>query len=109
MTRTRKVKGFYNFKGCTAKKLNGSRREVWNGSACKTPYGLTRNDLHYNKNGRIVSKKKHILAKKENRLVKHGYHTKKGEFGFVYKKPKHSPKHHSKSHKKKHSKSHKKK
>jgi hypothetical protein len=36
-----------------------------------------------NKNGRIVSRKKHVTAKKEKRLVKAGYGTKKGKFGFV--------------------------
>jgi hypothetical protein len=36
-----------------------------------------------NKAGRIVSRKKHHSAKKDNRLVKAGYKTKKGTFGFV--------------------------
>jgi hypothetical protein len=36
-----------------------------------------------NKSGRIVSRKKHFSAKRENRLVKAGYKTKKGHFGFV--------------------------
>ena len=36
-----------------------------------------------NKNGRIVSKAKHATAKRERRLVKAGYGTKKGKFGFV--------------------------
>jgi len=36
-----------------------------------------------NKNGRIVSKKKHFTAKKEKRLVKAGYTAKKGKFGYV--------------------------
>ena len=35
------------------------------------------------KNGRIVSKSKHSSAKRDNRLVKNGYGTKKGKFGFV--------------------------
>ena len=38
-----------------------------------------------NKNGRIVSVKKHNTAKKEKRLEQHGYFTKKGEFGYVKK------------------------
>jgi hypothetical protein len=33
--------------------------------------------------GRIVSKAKHATAKKEMRLLKHGYGTQKGKFGFV--------------------------
>ena len=36
-----------------------------------------------NKSGRIVSKEKHATAKKEMRLVKAGYGSKKGKFGFV--------------------------
>jgi hypothetical protein len=36
-----------------------------------------------NKHRRIVSKKKHATAKKEKRLIKAGYGTKKGKFGFV--------------------------
>jgi hypothetical protein len=61
----------------------GSRAQVWHRTAKKTSGGLTRNDLMMNKAGRIVSKAKHNTAKKENRLVKHGYGTKKGKFGFV--------------------------
>ncbi len=36
-----------------------------------------------NKSGRIVSKSKFHTAKKEMRLLKAGYGTKKGKFGFV--------------------------
>ena len=36
-----------------------------------------------NKNGRIVSKSKHFSAKKDNRLVKSGYGSCKGKFGYV--------------------------
>ena len=36
-----------------------------------------------NKNGRIVSRKKHETAKKEKRLEKYGYFAKKGKFGYV--------------------------
>ena len=61
----------------------GSRRQVWNGTAKKTPGGLLKSDLMMNKHGRIVSKAKHNTAKKENRLIKAGYGTKKGVFGFV--------------------------
>ena len=35
------------------------------------------------KRGRIVSRRKHLSAKKTNRLVKAGYGTKKGHFGAV--------------------------
>jgi hypothetical protein len=36
-----------------------------------------------NKAGRIVSKAKHMSAKKDKRLVKAGFLTKKGHFGFI--------------------------
>ena len=65
------------------KSIIGSRAEVWHGSAKKTSGGLTKAQLMKNKSGRIVSKKKHFSAKKDNRLVKAGYKTKKGQFGFV--------------------------
>ena len=61
----------------------GSRRQVWNGNAKKTSGGLLKSDLMMNKHGRIVSRAKHATAKKDNRLVKAGYGTKKGMFGFV--------------------------
>ena len=41
-----------------------------------------------NKHGRIVSVSKHNTAKREKRLVKAGYLTKKGKFGFIKKTPK---------------------
>lgn len=61
----------------------GSRAQVWHGTAKRTPGGLTKRDLFMNKHGRIVSRRKHLSAKKEMRLVKHGYGAKKGKFGFV--------------------------
>jgi hypothetical protein len=61
----------------------GTRAQVWHGTARKTSGGLTKSDLMQNKAGRIVSRAKHNTAKKEMRLVKYGYGTKKGEFGFV--------------------------
>lgn len=61
----------------------GSRAEVFHGSAKHTSGGLTKGDLMKNKHGRIVSRKKHNTAKKDNRLVKAGYKTKKGHFGFI--------------------------
>ena len=63
--------------------LEGSRAQVWHGTALKTSGGLTKTNLHMNKHGRIVSKKKFETARKEKRLVKAGYGTKKGKFGFV--------------------------
>jgi hypothetical protein len=62
-------------------RARGSRAQVMNGNALKTPGGLTKGQLKYNKQGRIVSKKKSARAKRENRLVKAGYVTKKGVFG----------------------------
>jgi hypothetical protein len=40
-------------------------------------------DLVMNKHGRVVSAKKHKTAKREKRLLKHGYTAKKGKFGAV--------------------------
>ena len=62
-------------------KARGTRAQVMHGTALKTPGGLTKSQLKYNKQGRIVSKKKSARAKRENRLVKAGYKTTKGEFG----------------------------
>ena len=65
--------------------MEGSRAAVWHGTAYKTAGDLTKDKLVYNKHGRIVSKKKHTTAKKEKRLEKHGFFTKKGKFGAVKK------------------------
>lgn len=61
----------------------GSRAQVWHGTCHKTSGGLKKSDLMMNKAGRIVSKQKHNTAKKEKRLIRAGYGTKKGHFGFV--------------------------
>jgi len=61
----------------------GTRAQVYHGTAFKTSGGLKKTDLIKNKSGRIVSKAKHFTAKKEKRLLKFGYGTKKGSFGFV--------------------------
>ena len=63
----------------------GSRAQVMHGTAAHTSGGLTKSDLKYNKAGRIVSKKKSMKAKKENRLVKLGFKTRKGKFGLAKK------------------------
>jgi len=84
MTRfTKTQSGKYVVNGHTYEMLIGSRALVWHGTACKTNGGLMKKDLMQNKAGRIVSKAKHATAKKEMRLVKSGYGTKKGKFGFV--------------------------
>ena len=62
-------------------KARGTRAQVMHGTAVKTPGGLTKSQLKYNKQGRIVSKKKSVRAKRDNRLVKAGYKTTKGKFG----------------------------
>ena len=75
--------GKYHISGSVFEILIGTRAQVWHGTAYKTNGGLKKSDLFQNKNGRIVSKAKHTTAKKEQRLLKHGYGTKKGKFGFV--------------------------
>ena len=90
--------------GRTYKNLVGTRAEVMHGSTFKTSYGrtksqggdaLTRRDLKYNKQRRIVSVAK---SKKGPQLLKQlrdaGYTTKKGKFGAIKtaKKGRKSPK-----------------
>ena len=70
-------------KGVKYETLIGSRAQVMHGTAYKTSGGLTKSRLFQNKNGRIVSRNKHESAKRENRLVKAGYGTRKGHFGAV--------------------------
>lgn len=74
----------------TFKKTIGSRAEVFHGVAKHTSGGLEKKNLLKNKNGQIVSKKKHLTAKKEKRLEKYGYFAKKGSFGYVKKTSKKS-------------------
>ena len=84
MTRyTKTPNGLYVVNGKKHEMLEGSRAQVWHGTAVKTSGGLKKDHLVMNKHGRIVSRKKHSTAKRENRLVKAGYGTKKGKFGFV--------------------------
>ena len=84
MTRfTKNANGKYVVHGHAYEVLTGSRAQVWHGTAHKTSGGLKKSDLVQNKAGRIVSKAKHFTAKKDKRLLKAGYGTKKGKFGFV--------------------------
>ena len=99
MTRYTKKNGKYHIKNGVFEMLVGSRAQVHNGTAYKTSGGLKKSELFYNKNGRIVSRKKHNLAKKEKRLEKYGYFAKKGKFGYVKKTPKGSKKKGDKSRK----------
>ena len=62
--------------------------KVWHGTLEKTPGGLTKKDLMKNKRGKIVSKKRHKLAKKRKTLIKLGYKAKKGTFKAFHKKTK---------------------
>ena len=80
---TKNAKGEYHIHGKKFNELVGTRAQVWHGTAYKTSGELTKSHLFQNKNGRIVSKKKHLTAKKEKRLVKHGYGSRKGHFGYV--------------------------
>ena len=66
-------------------KAVGSRAQVMHGTAHHTSGGLTKSDLKMNKWGRIVSRKKSAKAKKEKRLEKAGYKTRKGKFGAIKK------------------------
>ncbi len=75
--------GKYSVAGKTFDVLIGTRAQVWHGTAYKTTGGLCKPDLMQNKSGRIVSKAKHNSAKREKRLVKAGFLTKKGQFGFI--------------------------
>jgi len=79
----RSADGTYHINGKKFKELFGSRQQVMNGTAYKTAGELTKSHLMMNKWGRIVSRKKHATAKREKRLVKHGYTAKKGKFGYI--------------------------
>ena len=75
--------GKYHIKGKSYEMLIGSRAQVFHGTAYKTAGDLTKSDILMNKHGRIVSAKKHATAKREKRLVKAGYLTRKGKFGAI--------------------------
>jgi hypothetical protein len=77
---TKSSDGMYHINGKKYEILIGSRAQVQHETAYKTPGGLKKSSLLMNKNGHIVSRKKHLTAKKEKRLEKAGYKTKKGEF-----------------------------
>jgi hypothetical protein len=79
--------------GRTFKNLVGTRAEVMHGTAFKTGYGkvkseggnsLTKVNLKYNKNGRIVSKTKSAQGPALLKQLRDaGYTTQKGKFGAV--------------------------
>lgn len=60
--------GFFHINGKKYEKLYGSREEVWNETAYRTRGELVKTELILNKEGKIVSKKKHISSKEFNRL-----------------------------------------
>ena len=82
-----KVNGNYLIDGKEYKSLNGTRAQVFHGTAYKTTGGLLKKDLLQNKNGRIVSRNKHTSAKKDKNLEKHGYFATKGKFGYIKRNP----------------------
>jgi hypothetical protein len=67
--------------GATFKINEGSRRQVFNGTAKRTSGGLTRKDLMKNKHGEIVSKKASKSAKKTKNLKKFLQKKGSGVFG----------------------------
>lgn len=62
---TRTDAGKYMVGGKAHEALIGTRAQVWHGTAYKTTGGLTKSHLMKNKSGRIVSKSKHMSAKRE--------------------------------------------
>ena len=88
MARKKTVKksdGKYHVDGKKFDVLEGTRAQVWHGTAYKTSGGLVRKNLLQNKHGRIVSAKKHHSEKKNKRLEKAGYKPKKGKFVIMRK------------------------
>ena len=75
--------GMYHINGQKYSMLIGSRAQVMHGTAYKTKGNLIKSHLMMNKHGHVVSKKVHSRAKREKRLEKAGYFTKKGKFGWV--------------------------
>jgi hypothetical protein len=82
---TRHEDGKYHIDGHTYSQLEGSRAQVYHGTAYRTSGNLTKKDIKKNKFNRLVSKAKSMKAKKENRLEKSGFFAKKGQFGVVKK------------------------
>ena len=67
--------------------LEGSRAQVWHGTAYKTSGGLRKDDLMMHR-GRIVSKRKSAIAKTQKHLKGHLQPKGSGVFGTVTKKGK---------------------
>ena len=90
MPRKRKSSRRKSSKKKTTKKIKtvGSRAEVFHGNALHTSGYLYKSDLKLNKGGKIVSRRASARAKRDNRLVKAGFKTKKGIFVLFAKKRK---------------------
>jgi hypothetical protein len=54
----------------SSKRVVGSKRQVYNGTASHTKSGLTKAHLMLNKRGKVVSAAKHALGKKAFRFLK---------------------------------------
>jgi len=61
--------GYYHIHEFKYEKLNGSRNEVWQNIAYRTSGGLIKEDLLENRNGKIISKNKHIDSSNNNHLA----------------------------------------
>lgn len=79
----RNLDGTYTIGGKKFENITGTRAQVWHGTAYETTGQLKKDDLVMNKHGRIVSKDKFNTSRKEMRLVKYGYGSTKGRFGYV--------------------------
>lgn len=64
----------------------GSRAQVMHGNAKMTTGRLRKEQLKYNKKGKIVSIKASERAKKDNRLEESGFKTQPGTFQLFNKK-----------------------
>ena len=64
----RNKQGTYTIAGQDYQKNEGTRQEVWDGIAYQTSGLLLKDDLIINKNGKLISKKKCILAAEQNHL-----------------------------------------
>ena len=51
-------------------RVRGTSRQVWNGSRQKNKSGLTKGDFMLNKNGRLVSKKKHAAGRRSYKNIR---------------------------------------
>jgi len=81
MADTRKTRKHRKQEGGAKLPANGSKAQVYHGTARHTAGGLTKKDLMKTKSGRIVSKKQHAAGLKAiKRLRKLGYTAKKGTF-----------------------------